>query len=126
MRTGRFGDHPYSAIHKAAGSLVTGRSQKYWRQERPPEAIPPLMASRMEWWNGGIVPGKSGNREAGGFVNSAVRCLYRGMDPVLSSYSAIHKATGLHHHSTIPSLKPSMGEWSLGVVPASGFFGNGQ
>ena len=30
------------------------------------------MASRMEWWNGGIVPVKAGNRDAGGFVNSAV------------------------------------------------------
>ena len=64
-----------SAIHKAARSLVTGRPQKYQWQERPPEAIPPLMASL---WNDGIVPGKSnhgmaGNHEAGGFVNSAVR-----------------------------------------------------
>ena len=39
----------YSAIHKAASSLVTGHSQKYWWLERPPEAIPPLTASWMEW-----------------------------------------------------------------------------
>ena len=65
----------YSAIHKAAGSLVTGRSQKYWRQEWPPEAVAPFIASQMEWWNGGIVLGKAGNRETGGFVNSAVTFL---------------------------------------------------
>ena len=44
----------YSAIHKAAGSLVTGRSQKYQRQERPPEAIPPIdgfMVGTVERWN---------------------------------------------------------------------------
>ena len=32
----------------------------------------------------------------------------------------------LFHHSAITSLKPSMGEWSLGVIPAGSFFGNGQ
>ena len=57
-----------SAIHKAAGSLVTGHSQKYQRLERPPEAVPPLTASRMERWNSGMVPGKARNREAGGFM----------------------------------------------------------
>ena len=61
-----------SVIHKAAGSLVTSHSQKYWWQERLPEAVPPLTALQMEWWNGGIVPGKAGNHEAGDFVNSAV------------------------------------------------------
>ena len=50
-----------SAIHKAARSLVTGRSQKYRWQEQPPEAVPPLTASRLEQWNDGIVPGKSWN-----------------------------------------------------------------
>ena len=38
-----------SAIHKAAGSLVTGCSQKSCQLEPPPEAIPPLMASGLEW-----------------------------------------------------------------------------
>ena len=28
--------------------------------------------------------------------------------------------------ATVPSLKPSMGEWSLEVLPAGGFIGNGQ
>ena len=37
-----------SAIHKADSSLVTGHSQKYWWQEQPPEAVPPLMASWLE------------------------------------------------------------------------------
>ena len=44
----------YSAIHKAPGSLVTGRSQKYRRQERPTEAIPPIdgfMVGAVERWN---------------------------------------------------------------------------
>ena len=41
--------------------LVTGHSQKYWWQERPPEAIPPLTASWLEQRNDGIVPGKSWN-----------------------------------------------------------------
>ena len=50
-----------SAIHKAAGSLVTDRSQKYRWQERPPEAVPLLTASRLEQWNDGIVQGKSWN-----------------------------------------------------------------
>ena len=50
-----------SAIHKAAGSLVTGCSQKYQQQERPLEAVSPLTASRLEQWNDGIVPGKSWN-----------------------------------------------------------------
>ena len=40
-----------SAIHKAAGSLVTGHSQKNCRQERPPEPVPPLTASGIEQWN---------------------------------------------------------------------------
>ena len=56
------------------------------------------------------------------------------MDHNISINSAIHKAAGLtvpnhsmiwlvlFHHSTIPSLKPSMREQSVGVVPASGFF----
>ena len=47
-----------SAIHKAAGSLVTGHSQKSCQQEPPPEAIPSLIASQ---WNDGIVPVKSWN-----------------------------------------------------------------
>ena len=50
---------PNSTIHKAAGSLVTGHSQKSCLQEWHPEAIPPLAASGMEWWNDGIVPVKS-------------------------------------------------------------------
>ena len=50
-----------SAIHKAAGSLVTGCSQKSCPQEPPPEVIPPLMASWLEQWNDGIVPVKSWN-----------------------------------------------------------------
>ena len=29
-----------STIHKAIGSLVTGHSQKYWRQERPQRLFP--------------------------------------------------------------------------------------
>ena len=85
-----------SAIHKAACSLVTGRSlQRYSQsrrllsyrpflknrqQERPPEVVP---AGGSHWqpmdtfvfhknctsWNHGT----AGNREAGGFVNSAVK-----------------------------------------------------
>ena len=50
-----------SAIHKAADSLVTSRFQKSRWLEPPPEAIPPLTASGLEWWNNGIVPGKSWN-----------------------------------------------------------------
>ena len=50
-----------SAIHKAAGSLVTGRSQKSCQQEPPPEAVPPSMALWLEQWNDGIVPVKSWN-----------------------------------------------------------------
>ena len=70
----------YSAIHKAAGSLVTGRSQKNCWLEHPPEVVP---ASSSHWqpmdtflfhrnctsWNHGT----AGNPEAGGSVNSAVR-----------------------------------------------------
>ena len=37
-----------SAIHKAAGSLVTGHSQKSCWQEPPPEAIPTLTASQLD------------------------------------------------------------------------------
>ena len=48
----------YSAIHKAAGSLVTGRSAKSPLQEPPPEAVPPLTASWLEQWNDGTVPVK--------------------------------------------------------------------
>ena len=50
-----------SAVHKAASSLVTGRSQKSHWLEPPPETVPPLMASGMERWNDGIVPVKSWN-----------------------------------------------------------------
>ena len=54
------------------------------------------------------------------------------------TYSAIYKATGLtvpgrsmiylvlFHHFTIPTVKPSMGEQPLGVIPAAGIFGNGR
>ena len=64
-----------SAIHKAAGSLVTGHSQKSRRLEPPPEAIPPLMASWLEQWNDGIVPGKSWNgREPRGRRLCESRC----------------------------------------------------
>ena len=52
-----------SAIHNAAGSLVTGHSQKSHELEPPPEAIPPLTASGLEWWNNGIVPVKSWNSQ---------------------------------------------------------------
>ena len=50
------------------------------------------------------------------------------------SYSAIHKAAGLtvpgrsmiclvlFHHSTIPTVKPSIGEQPPGGVPTSSFF----
>ena len=48
-----------STIHKAAGSLVTGHSQKSHQQEQPPGTIPPLTASGMEQWNDLIVPVKS-------------------------------------------------------------------
>ena len=63
-----------SAIHKAAGSLVTGHSQKSCWLEPPPEAVPPLMASGLEQWNDEHQSnhGTARNREAGGFVNSAV------------------------------------------------------
>ena len=52
--------------------------------------------------------------------------------------SAIHKAAGLtvpgrsmiclvlFHHFTVPTVKPSMGEWPLGVIPATSIFGNGR
>ena len=52
--------------------------------------------------------------------------------------SAIHKAAGLmvpgrsmiclvlFHCSTVPTVKPSMGEQPLGVVPATGILGNGR
>ena len=53
------GENTYSTIYKATGSLVTSCSQKSCWQEWPPGAIAPLMVSRMEWWNDGIVPVKS-------------------------------------------------------------------
>ena len=79
----------YSAIHKAIGSLVTGHSQKYRRQERPPEAIPPLKASWMEQWNGGIVLGKAGNHEAGGFVNSTVMPVFEDLLAPLNMFMRV-------------------------------------
>ena len=50
-----------NAIHKAAGSLVTGCSQKSRQQEQPPGTVTPLMTSGKEQWNSGIVPYKSWN-----------------------------------------------------------------
>ena len=53
-------------------------------------------------------------------------------------YSAIHKVADLmvpdcsmiclvlFHRSTVPTMKPSMREQSLKVVPAAGIFGNGR
>ena len=51
----------YSTIHKAAGSLVTSRSQKSHRLEPPAEVVPSLTASQLEHCNDGIEPGKSWN-----------------------------------------------------------------
>ena len=50
------GEWSYSAFHKAAGSLVTGRSQKYWQQERPPplrgcSPIEGFTDGTVKWWN---------------------------------------------------------------------------
>ena len=42
----------YSTIHKAEGSLVTGRSQKSNQQEQPPWAIPHWQLQR---WKGGMM-----------------------------------------------------------------------
>ena len=54
------------------------------------------------------------------------------------SNNAIHKAAGLtvpgrsmiclvlFHYSTVPTVKPSMLEWPLGVIPATSIFGNGR
>ena len=63
---------------------------------------------------------------------------HRGISgPTKRTNSAIHKAAGLtvpsrsmiclvlFHHSTVPTVKLSMGEWPLGVVPTGSFFGNG-
>ena len=55
------------AIHKAAGSLATGRSQKACGSNDP-EAVPagsshsqPMGHFSVEWWNSGIVPIKLWN-----------------------------------------------------------------
>ena len=57
---------------------------------------------------------------------------------LFTTNSTIHKVAGLtvpghsmiclvlFHHSTVPTMKPSMGEQALGVVPTSSFFDNGQ
>ena len=135
----------YSAIHKAAGLTVPGRSmilpgtipenlmtvlftkppkshsQKYWWQEQPPEAIPPLTASRLEWWNDGIVPGKSWNGKEP-FVYSAIshewsRQLERSLR-VISSHSMILPGT-------IPE-NPISREWSLRLEQSLGWFQLGE
>ena len=66
---------PESAIHKVAGSLVSGHSQNVTGRNTPQRPFP-LYSLRdifpVEWWNDGIAPGTAGNREAGSFVNSAV------------------------------------------------------
>ena len=50
-----------SAIHKAA----VHRSAGSWNDLRDPfQPLVPLMASGMEWWNDGIVPGKIMGRPA--------------------------------------------------------------
>ena len=64
-----------SAIHNAAGSLVTSRSQKSHWQEHPQEAIPPFTASGIFSFHGNSTSqnrGMARSRKAGGFVNSAV------------------------------------------------------
>ena len=71
-----------SAIHKAAGSLATGRFQKASGWNHPKRVFQPAAPIHSLWdifqWNGGTVElyqlnyGTAGNREAGSFVNSAV------------------------------------------------------
>ena len=74
----------YSAIHKAADSLATGRSHKATSWNHPQRVFQPTapIHSLLDifQWNGGTVElyqsnyGTAGNREAGGFVNSAANC----------------------------------------------------
>ena len=104
-----------SAIHKA----VIQHSAGSWNDLRDHSSCRPHSCLKRF---SGIVPGKV--MEQPGTMR-------------LAAYSTIHKAAGFtvpsnsmiwlvqFHHSTIPSLKTSMGEWSLGVIPASSFFGNG-
>ena len=71
-----------SDIHKATSSLVTGRSQKATGWNHPQRVFQMVAPSHSLWdifqWNGGTLElyqsnyGTAGNREAGGFVNSAV------------------------------------------------------
>ena len=74
------------------------------------------------------------------FVSSLENCqnFSKTSTPLMSLDRAIHKVADLtvaghsmiwlvlFHHSTVPSLKPSMGEQPLRVVLASSFFGNGR
>ena len=74
----------YSAIHKAAGSLATGRSHKAAGWNHPERVFQPTTPIHSLWdifqWNGTTVElyqsnyGTAGNCEAGGFVNSAAYC----------------------------------------------------
>ena len=56
--------------------------------------------------------------EKHGFVNYSQSCWPHGSRP-------FHDLTGTIPSSTIPTVKPSMGQQPLGVVPAGSFFGNG-
>ena len=40
-------------------SLCHSEKAAGWNAPPPQKAIPPLTASELEWWNHGIVPGKS-------------------------------------------------------------------
>ena len=77
----------YSAIHKAVSSLVTGSSQKIPAAGTTPRGHSPLdsfMVPTVEGWNSTSQNhGTAGNREAGGFVNRAVRS-HENQDPTLS------------------------------------------
>ena len=114
-----------STIHKAVGLIVAGRSMIL------PGTIPSFHHSIPEAVNGT----SSWNRPLRSFQPPAkwwMAALWIALN------STIHKAIGLtfpslsmiclvlFHHYTVPTMKLSMGEQPLGVIPAAGIFGNGR
>ena len=70
------------------------------------------------------------------YLEGLFRDMFNEMHLLFTTNSAIHKAAGLtvpgrsmiclvlFHHSTVPTMKLSIGEQPLGVVPAASIFGN--
>ena len=102
---------PYSQIRR----LLSYRPFPKNRWQDPPEAIPtsgshwqPMDTFLFHRNCTSRTHGMAGNREASGFVNSAVMALF--IKPPASRLLAVPWfCLVLFHHSTIPSLKPSMG-----------------